>query len=83
MARKNRIETADGLYHVLNRGNYRSVIFESEGTKVAFGEVLWEGCERFGWDLFAFVLMSNHFHPCIATPKGNLSQSMRSNGVIA
>lgn len=33
MARKPRIENKIGLYHVLNRDNYRSHIFETEGAK--------------------------------------------------
>jgi len=77
MPRKNRIETADGLYHIINRGNYRSFIFETDGAKEAFETVLWEACERFRWDLLAYVLMSNHFHLCIGTPSGNLSAGMQ------
>ena len=32
MARKRRLESSDGLYHVINRGNYRADIFGTEGA---------------------------------------------------
>lgn len=76
MARKPRIESSDGLYHVINRGNYRSSIFESEGARLGFERTLFEACERFGWRLQAYCLMSNHFHLSVATPIGNLSEGM-------
>jgi len=43
MARKLRLEYADGLYHVINRGNYRRDVFESAGAVGSFEEALAEG----------------------------------------
>jgi putative transposase len=40
MARKVRVECAGAFYHVINRGNYRSWIFESTGARVSFLECL-------------------------------------------
>ena len=40
MARKIRIEYAGAFYHVINRGNYRSVIFRTEGARGSFLECL-------------------------------------------
>lgn len=77
MARKARIERSEGIYHVINRGNYRSFIFESEGAKGSFEGTLFEACQRFRWDLKAYALLSNHFHLCVGTPLGNLSAGMR------
>lgn len=77
MARKPRIESSEGLYHVLNRGNYRTSIFESEGAKHSFRKTLFEACEKFSWDLSAYCVMSNHYHLCLGTPQGNLSEGMR------
>ena len=77
MARKPRIESNTGLYHVLNRGNYRSDIFKSEAAKTSFLTTLFEACERFSWELSAFCIMSNHYHLCLGTPRGNLSNGMR------
>lgn len=77
MPRKPRIETSNGLYHVINRGNYRSEIFESDGAKHSFQETLFEACSRFSWELSAYCIMDNHYHLCLGTPAGNLSEGMR------
>ena len=45
MARKLRLEAEDGIYHVLNRGNYRADVFRSDKTKAAFLQCLGEACE--------------------------------------
>jgi putative transposase len=65
------------IYHVINRGNYRSWIFESEGSQKSFEKTLFEACEYAGWKLHAFVVMSNHYHLAIETPEPNLSEGMR------
>ena len=44
MARKLRIEGSEGLYHVINRGNYRSWIFETAGARAAFEATLGQSC---------------------------------------
>ena len=46
MARKLRMESEAGVYHVLNRGNYRVAIFRSGNTKTAFLQCLDEACGR-------------------------------------
>ena len=77
MARKSRIEYAGAIYHVINRGNYRSWIFESEGARKGFRKCLEETCESMGWRLYAWCLMGNHYHLCFETPKPNLVEGMR------
>lgn len=77
MARQKRIESSDGIYHVINRGNYRKYIFETEGARDSFENTLLEACERMGWHLDAYTILSNHFHLCVETPQGNLSEGMQ------
>mgnify|MGYP003870973703 CR=1 FL=1 len=77
MARKLRIEYPGAFYHVINRGNYRSWIFETEGARHAFLLCLKECCEAKGWRLHAWCLMSNHYHLLVETPRGNLVDGMR------
>jgi putative transposase len=72
MARKPRIEFAGAIYHVLNRGNYKTDLFDSAGAAQAFIECLFQTCERMGWQLHAFCLMRNHYHLAVETPSGNL-----------
>ena len=77
MARKLRIEYAGACYHVINRGNYRSWIFETEGAKESFLKCLGEACEACNWKLHAWCLMGNHYHLALETPEGNLVAGMR------
>lgn len=76
MARKLRIEYPGAIYHVLNRGNYRRDLFESVGAAEAFLRTLFETSGQFGWKIFAYVLMPNHFHLAIETPEPNLVEGM-------
>ena len=77
MARKLRLESEGGIYHVLNRGNYRADIFRGEKTRAAFLKCLGETCERTGWRVHAWCIMSNHYHLALETPRANLVDGMR------
>jgi putative transposase len=77
MARALRLESEDGVYHVLNRGNYRAAIFRQDGTKQAFLKCLDEACAKTGWRVHAWCLMSNHYHLALSTPRANLVAGMR------
>jgi len=77
MARKLRLEYEGALYHVINRGNYRAAVFAEEGARKAFMGCLFEACEKAGWVLHGYVLMSNHYHLALETPRGNLVEGMR------
>ena len=41
-----------------------------------FGD-LGEACQKTGWEVHAYCLMGNHFHPVVATPQLNLVAGMR------
>ncbi|MFO8026951.1 MAG: hypothetical protein R6U56_04745 [Opitutales bacterium] len=56
MARTLRIERANALYHVINRGNYRQDLFINEGAHQAFEDCLFEACEKCGWVLEGFCV---------------------------
>ncbi len=77
MAFRLRVEYPGAIYHVINRGNYRSWIFDDLRTQAAFEACLFEACERSAWLLHAFVVMSNHFHLALETPLGNLTTGMQ------
>jgi putative transposase len=76
MARKVRMEYAGACYHVINRGNYRSWIFEHVGARYSFLECLKTVCESKGWRLHAWCLMGNHYHLLIETVEPNLVEGM-------
>lgn len=77
MARKLRLQYPGAMYHVINRGNYRAEIFGSAGAKQAFLKCLGEACEAAGWWVHGYVLMRNHYHLALETPKGNLVEGMQ------
>lgn len=77
MARKHRIETKQGIYHLLNRGNYKQDIFSDIGAKAAFLKTLYEAVELSRWELLAYAVMENHFHLLVHTPEGNLISGMK------
>lgn len=77
MARSLRIEKANGVYHVINRGNYRRDLFINEGAHLSFERCLFEACEKCGWVLEGYCVMTNHFHLVIRTPEGNLVYGMK------
>ena len=77
MPRRPRLEFAGALYHVLNRGNYRRDLFIMAKSGIAFERTLFEASERYEWKLHAYVIMNNHYHLALETPKGNLATGMQ------
>ena len=76
MARPIRVDIADGVYHVISRGIDRQDIFREDADRVHFLDRLAEAQRRFRLRIFAYVLMSNHFHLFLRTPEPNLSAGM-------
>ena len=78
MARRLRLISNQGAYHVYNRAELGQPIFETDAAKQVFLETLLRTTHRFGWDLPAYAIMTNHFHLIVTTPRGNLSQGMHA-----
>jgi REP element-mobilizing transposase RayT len=77
MARAWRIEYEGALYHVLSRGNERQDIVLNDNDRRLFLDTAGQMCERFEIDLFAYVLMDNHYHILFRTNRANLCRSMQ------
>lgn len=77
MARQWRIEFPGALYHVLSRGNGRQAIFFSDDDRHLFLNLLAELSARFNLELYAYVLMGNHYHLLLKTIDANLSKAMQ------
>ena len=77
MARMPRVESPGATYHVVNRGDRRELIFRDHADRQRFVETLGEACAKTGWQVHAFVLMPNHFHFVIETPRPNLVAGMK------
>ncbi|MCL5422073.1 MAG: transposase [Nitrospirae bacterium] len=77
MGRPLRIEYPGALYHITSRGNERKEIYLDEDDRLKFLAILEDYHERYGILIHSYVLMDNHYHLILETPKGNLVQVMQ------
>ena len=77
MARPLRVNLPGGWYHVTSRGQRRQEIYYDRRDRVEFLRRLAETTRRFGIEVHAYVLMPNHYHLVVHTPKANLSVAMQ------
>ncbi len=76
MSRPYRLEAKNTLYHLTSRGDDRKKIYASEYDHKKFMEYVLKAKERFKFRLYAYVLMTNHYHLLIETLQANLSKIM-------
>jgi putative transposase len=76
MPRPPRLQIADGIYHVVTRGNRREDIFVDEVDFTAFFRILAKVVADLGWRCDAYCLMSNHYHLVVQTPQGDIAAGM-------
>ncbi len=81
MARLPRLTVPGYVHHVIQRGNNRQAIFNTEPDYQTMLDLLDESAEKFNVAIHAYVLMSNHFH-LLVTPQtlGGLPQMMQAVG---
>jgi putative transposase len=77
MARPLRVVVPGAWYHVMARGTDRRTIYPEQGHYRRFEELLASLPERFGVRLHTYVLMPNHYHLQIETPRLNLSEAIK------
>ena len=77
MARKPRVEFDGAFYHVIVRGNQRQRTFHDDRDRIAYLERIEDYRQRFGFRLYAYVLMSNHVHLLLETKSVALSKVMQ------
>jgi REP element-mobilizing transposase RayT len=77
MPRKLRIQYPGAVYHVMNRGDRRERIFADDKDREKFLETLGQACQKTGWQVHGYCLMSNHFHLVVETPQANLVAGMK------
>ena len=76
MPRQPRIEFPGAIYHVLARGDCWEPIFLDDRDRARFVTSLGNACARLGWEVRAWVLMTNHYHLALHTPGANLVEGM-------
>jgi REP element-mobilizing transposase RayT len=78
VARAPRLLAPDVIYHVGSRGVEKRPIFGVlDHDRRVFLSILAHVVRRFRWRLYAYCLMSNHFHLVLDTPEANLSAGMQ------
>ncbi len=77
MARPIRLDYPDTFYHILSRGNERREIFRGKEDYQKFTQLLERLIEKFGVEIHAYVLMSNHYHLIVRTRAANLSRTIQ------
>jgi putative transposase len=76
MPRPPRLEFPSALYHVTARGNERRAIFRDDRDRQIYLARLAFYRKRFGFQLLAYCLMTNHVHLAIRTGAEPLSKIM-------
>jgi len=78
------VEFDRAVYHVMSRGNERRTIVHDDRDRDKWLTLLAATVERYGWRVFSFAMMANHFHLFLQTPQPNLSAGMHHlNGSYA
>jgi putative transposase len=77
MPRQARLDAAGTLHHIMARGIERTEIFRNTEDREDFITRLAERCLSAAISIYAWVLMSNHFHLLVRTGERPLAESMR------
>ena len=67
MGRKKREWYPGATYHVMSRGNRRTVLYKDVSDHIRFLECIAKAAELYPFKIHALCLMSNHFHMTIET----------------
>ena len=76
MPRKPRIEK-NGFYHIINRGVARANVYHNNYDFKKFLNILEEASLEYGFKIYSFCLISNHYHLLMEIKKENLSVIMQ------
>ena len=79
MARRARLSVAGVPWHIIQRGNNRSACFYAEEDYLLYLEYLKELSEKFGCDVHAYVLMTNHVHILLTPEKEDSVKLLMKN----
>jgi putative transposase len=77
MPRRLRIEFEGAIYHIMARGNARQKIVRDDADRRRLVDGLEQTVMRCGWELLSYVLMGNHLHLLLRTPRPNLAAGMQ------
>ncbi|TYO95056.1 transposase [Desulfallas thermosapovorans] len=76
MGRRARVEYDGAIYHVIQRGNNREYIFDRDEDKMFLLQELMGRKACAGFNLYGYVIMSNHYHLVLQVGDEPLSKLM-------
>lgn len=77
MGRAQRNDPAGAWHHIMSRGVDRQPIFFDVEDRLLFGDLIGETVDRFGIEIHAYCLMTNHFHLLVRCPRRGVSDAMQ------
>ena len=77
MPRRPRYDAPGRLHHVMNRGIARRTVFESRSDARYFLALLAREVRAGRLRVYAFAILTTHYHLLVASPQGDLSGAMR------
>lgn len=78
MPRPNRIHSYTNVYHIIMRGNNKQNIFMENKDFQRFLLILKKYKIKYEYDLYCYILMTNHIHMIINSNKTDISRIMHS-----
>jgi putative transposase len=72
MPRKPRIDKI-GFYYIINRGVAKSTVYHDDEDYDRFLHIMQEASDEYGFEVYAYALMGNHYHLLLKTQDTNLS----------
>jgi len=80
MARSLRRQFQGAIYHLIVRGNNHQRLFRDNHDRRYYLELLGRYRGRFGCPIYAYILLSNHLHLLLATPRASVGKFMQGLG---
>jgi putative transposase len=78
VARRRRIQFPGAVYHVMARGNRKSMIVDDDDDRRSFMKTFSEAADNYQVRVYACCLMGTHYHALLDTPRRNLSEFIRT-----
>lgn len=71
-------KSSQGIYHIMVRGNEKKDLFLDDEDRKSFIKTVARNQSRYGVNLYAYCLMTNHVHLLIGANGADISQLMKS-----
>jgi REP element-mobilizing transposase RayT len=81
MPRTARVAPKEHIYHILTRGNNRQGVFNDEENFRRYLDILLRYKEKYHFNLYHYVMMTNHVHLVIEPSEGGGSLSEIMKGI--